>query len=94
MAHEDPTSVEKQSAAFGNLVEDVNYPKSNICLEDRFIDEPRSLKVVVIGAGLAGILAGILLPAKVPKIDLTIFEKNPDVVSLSGRDIVDRLTRA
>jgi hypothetical protein len=33
-------------------------------------------------AGLAGINAGILLPAKVPGIQLTIFEKNEDVVSL------------
>lgn len=50
-------------------------------LEDHSIDETRSLRVVVIGAGLSGILAGILLPAKVPKIDLTIYEKNDDVVS-------------
>jgi cation diffusion facilitator CzcD-associated flavoprotein CzcO len=33
----------------------------------------------VIGAGLSGINAGILFPAKVPGIDLTIFEKNADV---------------
>jgi hypothetical protein len=49
-------------------------------LEDRYIDEPRVLKVVVIGAGLAGITAGIMVPAKVPGIDLTIYEKNDDVV--------------
>ncbi len=91
MAHKDPTSVEKHSAAVGNPAEDVNYPKSNISLEDHFIDEPRSLKVIVIGAGLAGILAGILLPLKVPRIDLTILEKNSDVVSMIGRVIVNRL---
>ncbi|KAL2162499.1 hypothetical protein VTH06DRAFT_7413 [Thermothelomyces fergusii] len=54
------------------------YPKSKLSLVDRFIDEPRSLKVAVIGGGLAGILAGILLPAKVPNIQLTIYEKNHD----------------
>ncbi|KAK8129056.1 hypothetical protein PG984_010164 [Apiospora sp. TS-2023a] len=48
-------------------------------LEQRYIDEPRKLRVVVIGAGLAGIIAGTLLPAKVPSIELTIFEKNSDV---------------
>ncbi len=32
------------------------------------------------GAGISGINAGILFPIKVPKIDLTIFEKNADVV--------------
>jgi len=35
--------------------------------------------VAVIGAGLSGITAGILLPAKVPGIKLQIFDKNPDV---------------
>jgi cation diffusion facilitator CzcD-associated flavoprotein CzcO len=33
----------------------------------------------VIGAGLSGISAGVLLPAKVPGIKLKIFEKNADV---------------
>jgi cation diffusion facilitator CzcD-associated flavoprotein CzcO len=35
--------------------------------------------VAVIGAGLSGITAGILLPIKVPGIELTIFDKNADV---------------
>lgn len=56
-------------------------------LEDHPIDELRKLKVVVIGAGLSGILAGILLPAKVPGIELKIFEKNPAVVSLQAYKI-------
>ncbi|KIW81185.1 hypothetical protein Z517_04210 [Fonsecaea pedrosoi CBS 271.37] len=55
------------------------YPKSNVQLLDHHIDEGRSLKVVIIGAGLSGILAGILLPVKVPKIELIILEKNDDV---------------
>ena len=49
-------------------------------LVDRHADEPRELRVAVVGAGLSGILAGILLPPKVPGIKLTIFEKNADVV--------------
>jgi hypothetical protein len=57
------------------------YPRVSFQLEEHHIDEPRTLRVVVIGAGLAGITAGILLPAKVPGIQLTIFEKNDDVVS-------------
>ena len=59
------------------------YPKSRIGLIDRFVDEPRPLRVAVIGGGLSGVLAGILLPAKVPGIQLTIFEKNNDFVSES-----------
>jgi len=54
------------------------YPQSKFELVDRFIDDPRPLRVAVIGGGLSGILAGILLPAKVPNIQLTIYEKNKD----------------
>lgn len=49
-------------------------------LVDRFIDEPRKLRVAVIGAGLSGVIAGALLPAKVPGIELTIYDKNEEVV--------------
>lgn len=57
------------------------YEVPKINLVNRFIDQPRELNVVVIGAGIAGVLAGILLPAKVPGIKLTIYEKNEEVVS-------------
>ena len=61
----------------------IPYPISKLRLDgSHFIDQVRPLKVAVIGAGLAGINAGILLPAKVPGIKLTIFEKNSDVVSV------------
>lgn len=53
-----------------------------ISLINRHADQPRKLRVTVIGAGISGIIAGVLLPAKVPGIDLTIFEKNADVVSV------------
>lgn len=55
-----------------------SYGNNHMPLVNRFIDEPRALRVAVIGGGLAGILAGILLPAKVPGIQLQIFEKNQD----------------
>ncbi|OBT49079.1 hypothetical protein VE00_00175 [Pseudogymnoascus sp. WSF 3629] len=48
-------------------------------LEDHPIDSVPALRVAVIGAGISGITAGVLLPAKVPGIDLTIYEKNSDV---------------
>ncbi|CAK7206047.1 hypothetical protein SEUCBS139899_008830 [Sporothrix eucalyptigena] len=48
-------------------------------LVDRYIDEPRPLRVAVIGGGLSGITAGILLPEKVPGIQLTIYEKNTEL---------------
>ncbi|KAI0181412.1 FAD/NAD(P)-binding domain-containing protein [Hypoxylon sp. FL1284] len=56
-----------------------SYPASNISLVQRYIDEPRQLRVAVVGAGISGVMAGILLPAKVPNIKLTIFDKNADV---------------
>jgi len=59
-----------------------SYPVSKLKLENRLIDDVRKLRVAVIGAGLSGVLAGVLFPAKVPNIELTIFEKNADVVSL------------
>lgn len=60
----------------------IDYPVSRLELDSSHcIDHVRPLKVAVIGAGLSGINAGILLPAKVPGIQLTIFEKNSDVVS-------------
>ena len=59
------------------------YTKPGPALIDRFIDEPRSLRVAVLGGGLSGVLAGILLPNKVPGIKLTIYEKNADFVRTS-----------
>lgn len=48
-------------------------------IEEHPIDEVRQIKVGVIGAGLSGITAGVLLPAKVPGLDLRIYDKNADV---------------
>ncbi|KAG5984173.1 hypothetical protein E4U55_005785 [Claviceps digitariae] len=68
-----PTSAGRSKGRSGFSYNDCHVP-----LVNRFIDEPRALRVAVIGGGLAGILAGILLPAKVPGIQLEIFEKNKD----------------
>ncbi|KAL2825087.1 hypothetical protein BDW59DRAFT_180025 [Aspergillus cavernicola] len=48
-------------------------------IEEHPIDQVRPLKVGVIGAGLGGITAGVLLPAKLPGLDLRIYDKNADV---------------
>jgi hypothetical protein len=52
-------------------------------LGDHPIDEIRPLRVIVVGAGMSGITAGVLLPAKVPGIDLAIYESQSGVVSRS-----------
>ncbi|KAH8903537.1 FAD/NAD(P)-binding domain-containing protein [Coniochaeta sp. PMI_546] len=75
-----PEPVDKRSPELQNGIPPAaSYPKSRLDLLDHFIDEPRPLRVSVIGGGLAGILAGILLPIKVPGIRLTIYEKNHDL---------------
>ncbi|KAL5354940.1 hypothetical protein BJX96DRAFT_170196 [Aspergillus floccosus] len=53
--------------------------KPSFELEEHPIDEVRPIKVGVIGAGLSGITAGVLLPAKLPGLDLRIYDKNKDV---------------
>lgn len=54
--------------------------KSQFQLEEHPIDVVRPIKVGIIGAGIAGITAGVLLPAKLPGLDLRIYDKNADVV--------------
>lgn len=64
-------------------VKDINELESslnNFTLEEHPIDAVRPIKVGIIGAGLTGITAGALLPAKLPGLDLRIYDKNADVV--------------
>lgn len=51
-------------------------------LEERPIDEIRPISVIVVGSGMGGITAGILLPKKVSGVQLTILEKTSDIVSI------------
>ncbi|SMY20886.1 unnamed protein product [Zymoseptoria tritici ST99CH_1A5] len=56
------------------------YPHpTDFKLSEHYIDDVQKLKVCIIGAGLAGITAGVLLPVKVPGIELEILEKNSEV---------------
>lgn len=55
-------------------------PLSSTCmLEDRSIDDARPLRVVVIGAGISGILACIRFVQRIPNLELCIYEKNADI---------------
>lgn len=54
--------------------------KTQFALEEHPVDTLRPIKVGIVGAGLGGITAGVLLPAKLPGIDLRIYDKNADVV--------------
>lgn len=48
-------------------------------ISERAVNEPRPLKVIYIGAGISGILAAIKFREAVPGLDLTIYEKNPEL---------------
>lgn len=76
-----PVNSSDSTSASNGESKPVSYPKSRVDLVDRFLDEPRKLRVAVIGGGLSGIIGGCLLPAKVPGIELVIYEKNPNFVS-------------
>lgn len=48
-------------------------------IEERSVDEARPLRVVVIGAGISGILACIRFVQRIPNLDLCIYDKNADI---------------
>lgn len=43
------------------------------------VDESRPIKVICIGAGIAGITAAIRLPQKIKNLELVLYEKNSDI---------------
>lgn len=60
------TSVQPDEAS-GIQEDEWTYPwPTDFKLGEHYIDDVQSLKVCIIGAGLAGITAGALLPVKVP----------------------------
>lgn len=63
-----------------DLDSDLSGARTRFALEEHPVDTNRPIKVGIVGAGLAGVTAGVLLPAKLPGIDLRIFDKNADVV--------------
>ncbi|CAK96698.1 hypothetical protein CBS115989_2154 [Aspergillus niger] len=48
-------------------------------ISERPIDQPRPLKLIYIGAGISGIVAAIQFLKAVPHLELTIYEKNPEL---------------
>lgn len=75
-----PKGVSTASAEHNDASSHWTYPyPTDFKIGEHPIDYHRELKVAVIGGGLSGITAGILLPKKVPNIKLTILEKNSDL---------------
>lgn len=48
--------------------------------QDVPFDAHRPLRAIIVGAGIAGISAAVLLPNKVPNLSYTLYEKNNLVV--------------
>ncbi|KAJ5754168.1 uncharacterized protein N7511_008321 [Penicillium nucicola] len=48
-------------------------------VQNRSIDEARPLRVVVIGAGISGIIACIRFTQRIPNLELCVYEKNADI---------------
>lgn len=54
-------------------------PKPSGLILERAADAPRSLKAIYTGAGISEIIAAIKFRDAVPDLDLTIYEKNPEI---------------
>lgn len=54
-------------------------------IEEHPIDQVRDIRVGIIGAGLSGVTAATLLRAKLPGINITVYDKNGDVVSCNTK---------
>lgn len=48
-------------------------------VERRSVDEARRLRVIIIGAGISGILACIHFRQRIPNLDICVYEKNADI---------------
>lgn len=78
------TTPSKQPEAQNGIQQPLRTIYPFLELEEHPIDtnhEIRPVSVIVVGSGMGGITAGILLPKKVPGVQLTILEKTSDIVS-------------
>ncbi|KAL2813206.1 hypothetical protein BDW59DRAFT_178271 [Aspergillus cavernicola] len=79
-----PSSVESTdknvvSETIGDLNQEEKFKFFSPFISERAVDQPRPLKVIYIGAGVSGILAAIKFLKAVPSLELTIYEKNPEL---------------
>lgn len=47
--------------------------------EEEVVENPRAIKIIVIGAGYSGIYCGVRIPERIPNCELVIYEKNAGV---------------
>ncbi|KAI5115440.1 hypothetical protein M0805_005525 [Coniferiporia weirii] len=61
------------------LQDSLKSSASEFKLSNACIDDERPMKVVVIGTGFSGIIAGIRFPQRIKNLDLTIYDKNAGI---------------
>jgi hypothetical protein len=54
-------------------------PKNPNDLSRRAVDNLRPMKVIVLGAGMSGIIAGVFFPRQIENLELVIYDKNADL---------------
>lgn len=62
-----------------NTSSSANNTSNGFTLHDTPIENPRPLRVIVIGAGYSGIYHGIRIPERLRNVQLTIYDKNAGV---------------
>ena len=76
---------ESSGYATNGIVNGINETNStysgrpDFAMKETPVENFRSLKVIVIGAGFSGIYCGIRIPQRLRNVDLTIYEKNDGV---------------
>lgn len=63
----------------GDVVRPLRLKYPDLTRVSQEIDNLRPMKVIVIGAGISGILAAIRFSQRIQNLDLTIYDKNPEV---------------
>lgn len=80
MPHHETTPVPSTNGAEnGHVNNGVTNGTAKHASAPQEIDYARPMKVIVIGAGISGILASIRLPRRIQNLDLVVYDKNPEV---------------
>ena len=75
-----PLATEKHTSKDFHHFNDRQHANSGpAAISERPIDQHRPLKLIYIGAGISGIVAAIQFLKAVPHLELTIYEKNPEL---------------
>ncbi|KAL4862560.1 hypothetical protein BDV12DRAFT_42067 [Aspergillus spectabilis] len=73
-----PLNINSQQAARKLKVYEFDENNPND-LKRRAVNQSRPMKVIVLGTGMSGIIAGIFFPREIENLDLVIYDKNTDL---------------